>query len=228
MPAGAASRSMRKRTLAVALLAGLLAALPALRAQADPSAKPSAAEAPFVNKATADLEARYPTAADAEKAGYFRYTDEDGTGSISYTNLKWTSADADHPSQLWYDAKGRLLGADYSVPYTPEPPKLFGMDPSRWQKFGAHVHYGLAGSGDTVVYGAAGAKTMAKGGGTVDHPTAAALVAAGIAKKPEDVKFVFEFPAIWDLEFWVLPNPAGAFAEKNPNVKPVNPKPMDM
>ena len=49
------------------------------------------------------------------------------------------------------------------------------------------------------------------------------LVAAGIAKSESDVKFVFEFPAIWDLTVWVLPNPSGAFADKNPNVKPVNP-----
>jgi hypothetical protein len=27
-------------------------------------------------------------------------------------------------------------------------------------------------------------------------------------------------PSIWDLIVWVKPNPSGAFAEKNPLVKP--------
>jgi hypothetical protein len=37
------------------------------------------------------------------------------------------------------------------------------------------------------------------------------------------VRFVFTFPDIWDLSVWVLPNPKGAFADKNPDVIPVNP-----
>jgi hypothetical protein len=186
--------------------------------------QPAAAEQPFVAKATADLQKRYPTAADAEKAGYIRYTDEDETGAISYANRQWTSSDADHPSQLWYDAAGKLIGADFSVPLSAEPPQLWGINPARWQTFHAHVHYGLAGPGGTTVFGATGAKGMAKGGGTVDHPTAAALVAAGLAKDPADVKFVFTFPAIWDLQLWLVPNPNGVFADANPNVKPVHPK----
>jgi hypothetical protein len=219
---------MKKRSLMLALLASALVALPVAVSAEGPSGEPTAAEQPFVAKATADLQARFPTTADAVKAGYMRYTDEDETGSISYTNQKWTSADVDHPSQLWYDVKGRLLGADYSVPLTSAPPKLFGVDPARWETFHAHVHYGLTGSDGTVTYGGVGPKTMAKGDGTVEHPTAAALVAAGVAKKAEDVKFVFTFPAIWDLEVWVLPNPKGAFASTNPDVKPVHPKGMDM
>lgn len=55
--------------------------------------------------------ARFPHASDAEKAGYVRYTNEDNTGSISYANFSWTS-DPTHPSQLWYDKSGNLLGAD--------------------------------------------------------------------------------------------------------------------
>jgi hypothetical protein len=34
------------------------------------------------------------------------------------------------------------------------------------------------------------------------------------------VAFVFPFPALWDLQVWLIPNPLGAFAEHNPNVIP--------
>jgi hypothetical protein len=220
---------MDRRTILGALLAGTLLALPlAVRADTTPDGRPTAAEQPFVSKVTADLQARFPTAADAVKAGYLRYTDEDETGAISYANREWTSADTAHPSQLWYDVKGKLLGADYSVPLSATPPKLWGVDPARWQTFHAHVHYGLAGPGGTTVFGATGAMGIAKGGGTVEHPTPQALAAAGIATSPSDVKFVFEFPAIWDLEIWVVPNPKGAFADSDPDVKPSHPKKMSM
>jgi len=117
--------------LPTVLLAGALVALP-LGASADgPSGMPTAAEAPFVTAVAADLNARFPTPAAAERAGYLRYTDEDDTGAISYANRVWTSADAHHPSQLWYDAGGRLLGADFSVPYDAAPPHLFGVEPDR-------------------------------------------------------------------------------------------------
>jgi len=184
---------------------------------------PTAAEAPFVARATAYLTKRYPTPAAAEKAGYVRYTDEDDTGAISYENGAWTSADAEHPSQLWYDVKGRLLGADYSVPLSATPPNLFGIDPSRWQTFHQHIHYGLHGPSGATTYGATGVGKITAAGGNPEHPTATDLVKAGIATSPGEVAFVFDFPAIWDLGLWVLPNPSGAFADANPNVKPVKP-----
>ena len=223
---------MMRRTVLTLLSAALVFAPTIGRAaevkSAPISGKPTAAEAPFVEKVTADLTARFPTPEMARKAGFVRYTDEDGTGAISYANQKWTSVDAEHPSQLWYDVNSRLIGADFSVPVTSTPPNLFGVTPSRWQKFGAHVHYGLAtATGST--YGGAGDKVMTKGGATVAKPTKGALVKAGVAKKISDVRFVFPFPAIWDLSIWVVPNPSGAFAEKNPDVKAVNPpKTMSM
>ena len=181
---------------------------------------PTAAEVPFVTAVAADLNARFPTPAAAERAGYLRYTDEDDTGAISYANRVWTSADARHPSQLWYDAGGRLLGADFSVPYDAAPPHLFGVEPDRWSKFGRHEHYGLAGPNGSTTYGETRTSNIVAVGGDPAHPTAKDLVAAGIAKAPSEVRFVFEFPAIWDLSVWVLPNANGAFADKNPAVKP--------
>ena len=216
---------MKRRTLFAAVAATVL--LPACMAFAEPSGQPAAAEKPFVEAVTADLNARFATTAEARRAGYIRYTDEDDTGAISYANLKWTSVDEKHPSQLWYDVRGRLIGADYSVPYTAERPSKFGLDAMRWQRFGAHVHYGLTGPSGTV-YGATDAKAMIKAGASVEHPTPAALVDAGIAKHASDVRFVFEFPAIWDVSLWLIPNSDGAFADKNPDVKPVNAKTMPM
>ena len=187
------------------------------------------AEEAFVTTITRELPKRFPTPEAARKAGYVRYTDEDDSGAISYANKQWTSKDAEHPSQVWFDAKNRLIGADYSVPMDgPKPPELFGLRPQRWQQFPAHVHYALVGAKGTI-YGGAGEKTLEKGGGTIAHPTASALVAAGVAKSVRDVRFVFAFPAIWDVSVWVVPNPSGAFAEKNPDVKPASaPKEMKM
>lgn len=219
---------MNVRSLALLAVAASLLT-PSLARADDASGKPTAAEAPFVAAAVKDLTARFPTPAAAERAGYLRYTDEDDTGAISYANRQWSSADVAHPSQLWYDANGRLLGADYSEPQASGTPAMFGLGADRWQKFGLHVHYGLAGPGNTTTFGATGPKKLAAIGADPEKPVAADLVKLGLAKSNSDVRFVFTFPAIYDVGVWVLPNPAGAFAEKNPNVKPVHPpKNMDM
>jgi hypothetical protein len=191
--------------------------------------KPLRSEVAFVQSVTKDLNARFATPADAEKAGYFRYNNEDKTGAISYANNQWNSAaDPAHPlpSQLWYDVKGHLLGADFSVPLTAQnsaaPPKLWDLDAGRWFKFShAHVHYVLKGGQGDVPYGhAVRASDYTKAGGDLDNPTAAPLVKLGKVKSAGDVAKVFTFPAQWDVEVWVTPNPLGAFAETNPLVKP--------
>lgn len=210
------------RKLGLLALGALLLA-PSLARAEDLSGKPTAAEAPFVATVVRDLKTRFETPEAAVKAGYIRYTDEDETGAISYANRAWTSADAEHPSQLWYDAKGRLLGADYSQPQAAGIPKLFGLQAGRWQPFELHIHYGLVGPGDTTTYGATGPKKLQAIGANPQAPTAADLVKLGLAKKAADVRFVFTFPAIYDVGVWVLPNPAGAFADKNPDVKPASP-----
>lgn len=191
---------------------------------------PLAGEVAFVQQVTKDLNARFPTPADAEKAGYFRYNNEDKTGAISYANLQWNSAaDPAHPqpSQLWYDVKGHLLGADFSVPLTDQnsaaPPNLWGLDPGRWFKFThAHVHYILKGDANTnAPYGhAVRGSDFIKNGGSFDNPTAAPLVKMGKIKSADDATKVFTFPAQYDVEVWLTPNPKGAFAETNPLVKP--------
>ncbi len=216
------------RRFSIALLASLtLSACVGLAADTL-SPKPQGAEVAFVSGIQSDLTRRFATIPQAQAAGYFRYTYEDNTGSISYANLQWTSNDPQHPSQLWYSVDGKLLGADFSQPYVAgAPPNLWGVNPQRWGHFGAHIHYVLDVNGKET-YGATSVAKFKAAGGDPDNPQPATIVAMGIAKDASQVKHVFLFKNIWDLEVWVLPNPNGAFAEMNPNVHPsANARDMD-
>jgi preprotein translocase subunit Sec61beta len=214
--------------LALAPLAATAADTPAAAPTAAPA--PSAAEAAFLKKVMTELPKRYPTAQAATKAGYVRYTNEDETGAISYVNTAaWDTTDANVPAQLWYDVKGRLIGADFSVrrsaDATPAPkparPSLFGIDPTRVITIGAHVHYVTCDktSGKCVYGKAVGAKKYATVG-DVEHPTADGLVKVGAVKDAASVSAVFLYPAIYDVPVWLVPNPLGQFADKNPSVTP--------
>lgn len=224
---------MKRALFAITLLAfgGLAASgCSALAAPMKPKLpdKPLAAEMAFVQQETKDLNARFATPADAIKAGYFRYNNEDKTGAISYANNRWNSAaDPAHPqpSQLWYDVKGHLLGADFSIPLTAHnssaPPKLWGLAPGRWMEFKhGHVHYVLQGNTDAAFGHAVREADYVKNGGDLSNPTAAPFVKMGKVKSAALVTHVLPFPAQWDVEIWVTPNPLGAFAETNPLVKP--------
>ncbi len=195
-----------------------------------PSDTPTAAEQPFVARATSELQKLYGTTAQAKKAGYFRYTNEDKTGAISWVNLKYWHSDETHPSQLWYDVKGRLIGVDYAMPWTDakHPPNMWGIIPARWFEFEAHVHYAVEQEDGSLKYGGMYSATLKKAGGDPDNPTAADIVKAKKAPSADDVSYVFPFRHVWDLEFWLVPNPSGVFAEKNPNVHPSITKPMGM
>ena len=214
------ARAMITRILTSLMIASFACGSTALAAAKLPP-KPDAAEAAFVAGIQADLNARFSTPEAARKAGYVRYTNEDATGAISYANRHWTSDDTKHPSQLWYDVKGRLLGADFSVlqSASPQAPSLWGISPSRWEKIPLHVHYSLAGPNGPS-YSGMSPKKYAAAGGDPEYPDAAGIVKAGAAKHASDVRFTFAFPAIWDLTVWTLPNPDGAFAEANPSVIP--------
>ena len=182
----------------------------------------SPTESAFVASIQKDLMQRFPTAADAEKAGYVRYTNEDDTGAISYANLQWQSSDPKHPSQLWYDKTGKLLGADYSMlAVNTTRPTIFGVNPGRLYLFDDHVHYVLQDSSGQRAYDKyIMADKFRAEGGDPSHPTKADIVKMGKAKNAGEVVTVFEMPQIWDMIVWVRPNPSGAFAEKNPDVKP--------
>jgi hypothetical protein len=182
------------------------------------------AENAFVSQISSYLMSRYPTAASAERAGYFRYTSEDETGAISYANLQWYSRDLRHPSQLWYDKDGKLLGADYSVPLSVSAtrPQLWGINPGRWVEFDGHIHWvaKTPATGSLLYDSYAMDKDFTAAGGDPEQPTAATLVAMKKVVSTSEVVKIFHFPAIWDLIVWVKPNPNGAFAWKNPTVTP--------
>lgn len=229
--------TLRRSPVLLAFALALLAAPVAVRAADGPSPapaptaapSPSAAEAAFLATIMRELPKRYPDPAAATKAGYVRFTNEDRTGAISYANsgASWTATDPLVPSQLWYDVRGRLIGADYSILQSAVPaggkPSVLGIDPARFGKIGAHVHYVTCDKASAkCAYGrAVGAKKYADAnGGDSSHPTAAGLAAAGAVKDPASVSAVFLFPAIWDAAVWVVPNPLGQFADKNPLVTP--------
>jgi len=211
----------------IVLLVAVFALITPARADTGPvvHGKPNAAEAAFVKSVQNDLMRRFPTAADAEKAGYVRYTNEDDTGAISYANRHWDSRDPQHPSQLWYDTSGKLLGADLSIPMTGKQqprPRLWGIDPGRWTIFGAHLHYVARNpkNGKPMYDQDVSVATFRAAGGDPSNPQGQTLVRLGRVRAASDVTTLFLFPTIYDLIVWVKPNPAGAFAEKNPLVHP--------
>jgi hypothetical protein len=213
-------------TRALPLILALLAVSfgPALADQGPKiSGPPTASETVFVKSIQADLGQRFPTAADAEKAGYLRYTNADDTGAISYANLHWTSVDIKHPSQLWYDKNGKLLGADFSVSSIGTPrPHLFGVQPGRWYEFDEHIHYVAKNpkTGAAIYDKYVLLPKFVAAGGNPKNPQAATLVKMHLVPATSDVVRIFDFPSVWDLIVWVRPDPLGAFAEKNPAVKP--------
>ncbi len=182
----------------------------------------NAAETAFVRSIQGDLMNRFATAHDAERAGYVRYTNEDDTGAISYANQQWQSTDIRHPSQLWYDAHGKLLGADFSVLKTSNArPHRWGINPGRWYEFEGHIHYVARNprTGKLTYDKYVMDPGFVRAGGNLQHPSAQTLVRMHKVARTNDVATIFNFPSLYDLIVWVKPNPNGAFAEKNALVK---------
>jgi hypothetical protein len=95
------------------------------------------------------------------------------------------------------------------------------LDPGRWFKVKhGHVHYVLQGDTNAAYGHAVRESDYLKNGGDLSNPTAAPLVKMGKVTSADLVAHVLPFPAQWDVEIWVTPNPLGAFAETNPLVKP--------
>lgn len=174
----------------------------------------SPSETQFLESVRRDLIARFPHVADAEKAGYVRYTAPDDTGAISYANQQWVS-DPTHPSQLWYDADGNLMGADYSVPRPngEARPQVWGINPGRWYEFNGHVHYVIKepGSSKTVYDQWIWNNDFVAAGGNLAKPSAATVAKIGRVPSADYISTIFEFPTQWDLIVWVKPHAAGPF-----------------
>lgn len=213
-----------RRTLVLALALTLAPAVGAAQSAPPPQAPLTPTEQAFYTRIAASLPKLYPNPAAAEKAGYFRYTNEDKTGAISYENTKYfDSPDPEHPQQLWYDVQGRLLGADESqtAASSPNGPTAFGLGASRFHHIPLHIHFGLKQPDGSIKYGLfTRAADFTAAGLDPLHPTAADLVKLGKATSPAQVAFVFPLRENWDAQIWVIPNPDGQFADANPNVKP--------
>ena len=173
----------------------------------------SPSEEQFVASVKADLFGRYPHVGDAEKAGYVRYTSPDDTGAISYANRKWSS-DPTHPSQLWYDASGNLMGADFSQlrPNNEPRPQLWGVNPGRWYQFNGHVHYVVKEASGKILYDQwLWNADFVSLGGDLNDPSAAIIVKAGKVPSADMIQTIFDFPTQWDLIVWLVPHREGAF-----------------
>jgi hypothetical protein len=218
------------RLSAFALCAAIaFAASPAAAQKSVPEPVPtqaplSAVERAFSVTASRALRARYPHPAEAERAGYFRFNNEDDTGAISYIDPAYfDTPDPQHPQELWYDVRGRLLGADFSqtVASAPHGPALFGLARSRFHHIPLHIHYGIKHPDGHIEYGVfVRAAEFRRAHLDPLHPTPADLVKLGKVRTAGEVAFVFANLNNWDAEMWVIPNPAGPFADANPNVKP--------
>jgi hypothetical protein len=202
-----------------AFTAFLLLAVSALSTAARADEKPtyygplSASETQFLQSVQSDLLKGFPHVSDAIKAGYVRYTSPDDTGAISYANQQWTS-DPTHPSQLWYDKDGNLMGADFSVlrPNGEPRPQLWGINPGRWFEFNGHVHYVIRQPDGTMVYdGWIWDPDFAKAGGDPNHPSPDIVVKLGRVPSANYISTIFNFPTLWDLIVWVKPHAAGQF-----------------
>ncbi len=195
------------------------------RAATDPTytGPENADERHFVSSIQSDLNSRFSSTDDAEKAGYVRYTNEDETGAISYANRHWNSMSFHDPSQLWYDKNGHLLGADYSVLHSncKTPPHLWGVNPGRWSQLDGHIHWVARDAQGSLKYEQwMPDASFTAAGGNASHPSSQTLVAMRKVTSANDVVTIFHFPPVWDLTVWVKPNANGAFADKNPSVTP--------
>ena len=178
---------------------------------------PQGTEVAFVTSIQKDLNARFPTPQAAEKAGYFRFGNEDEDGAISYANLKWQSGNPQEPSQLWYDVHGNLLGADFSVLQSgsPEPPAIWGVNyPALGVVPRAHPLHSrrTQRNRDLRRHERARSSPLPAATSTIRRRRRSSRWAS--PRDAATVKRVFLFPSIWDLIVWVKPNPNGAFAER--------------
>ena len=127
----------------------------------------------------------------------YAYTGIDDTGAISYADRRWNS-DPTHPSQLWYDVSGNLMGADFSVPrpHQEARPVVWGIDPGRWYEFNGHVHYTIVdpSSKKTIYDQWVWNDDFTAAGGSLGDPSAETLVKLGRIPSATDVGTIFEFP----------------------------------
>jgi hypothetical protein len=189
-------------------------------ASSTPVPKPDAEEAAFIADVTKVLQDRYATTGAAEAAGYFQMTRLEDDGTVIWFNGKWDEDVSKYdPNFLWYDKNGKLVGLDYQYRFgtNPKPPGpgVYPVMPSRWSTIDAHMHFAY-----TLPDGTVKRRGAALLPGETDDPTAAQLRAAKLLPANAKLLWAHYHPKSWDLGFWLVPNPNGAFADLNPLVKP--------
>ena len=181
------------------------------------SGQPSAREAAFIARVSKALHARYPTAAEAQTAGYMRMTPVGKDGTSIFFNHRFSGMDALHPNFLWYDRRGKLMGLDYEYPVnswrSPPGPDVYPVSPSRWTTVGEHVHFAYRTPAGTIRMRGTRVRPNLKG--TIG---AAQLRADGLLPSGATFLWAYYHPKCWDLGFWLVRNPSGAFADLNPLV----------
>jgi hypothetical protein len=184
-----------------------------------PAPMPDHNEAAFIADVTKALQAKYPTTTAATAGGYSQMTRLGSDGTAIWFNDKWDANVSKYaPNFLWYDKHGKLAGLDYqyTVSGHPQPPAgLYPVKASRWVAIPAHMHFAYKMPDGTMKR--RGAKALK---GETDDPTAAELKAAKLLPPNATLVWAHYHPKTWDLGFWLVPNPNGAFADLNPNVKP--------
>lgn len=189
-------------------------------AKATPAPKPNATEAAFIAGVTSALQQRYPTTSQARAAGYYQMTKMEKDGTVIWFNDDWgKGVSKDAPNFLWFDKGGRLVGLDYqyAVADYPQHPgaDVYPVMAGRWSTIDAHMHFAYKLPDGTVVR--RGAEALK---GVTTDPTAAQLTAAKLLPPGATLLWAHYHPKSWDLGFWLVPNPNGAFADLNPLVKP--------
>jgi len=184
-----------------------------------PAPTPAPGEAAFIADVTKALQAKYPTTAAATAGGYSQMTRMEDDGTVIWFNGRWDSNVSKYePNFLWYDKNGKLVGLDYqyTVSANPKPPAgTYPVRASRWTTIDPHVHFAYKLPNGSVKRRGA----MLLKGETAD-PTAAQLKAAKLLPANASLLWAHYHPKSWDLGFWLVPNPNGAFADLNPRVKP--------
>lgn len=180
-------------------------------------APPSPSEQKFVSNASALLIAEFPTRAAAERAGYMALADKlDSDNTYDLSDMEFRDIPLARPNFLWFDRHGKLVGTDYEFPKSlyPKPPTVFPVDEARWTSIDEHVHLAYMLDGKIVF-----AEHPAKDNLRKAVIAVSDLRADGFLPDGATLRWAMYHPAAWDLAFWLVPNPNGAFADDDPLVK---------
>ncbi len=178
--------------------------------------EPDPSEAAFVSNIARIMLRRYPTPATAVKAGFIQTTAVEGDRTVVYFNHHFDILDPLHPNFLWYDRANKLAGLDYEYPLggSAQPPsnKVYPVHRDRWTTVPEHVHLAYRDKNGRVWMAETRVRADIRGKIIAE----AQLAADGFLPKSATLLWAYYHPTCWDLAFWLVPNPNGAFAALDP------------